>query len=147
MDVLADRSSSVIHYEGVKQARDCFSGILDAAEQGRMSLVSRRGQTAAVVDAGRLRYMLSQIIVPRGAQVIEEGGCWTAFLPGLPLAAEEATFDEAIDELIEAMREYAEDWQQRLSSAPNHRENWGLVKFVELADDQQLREWLLTSEE
>ncbi|SEG42856.1 hypothetical protein SAMN05444920_102996 [Nonomuraea solani] len=45
--------------------------------------------------------------------------------------------------MIEALREYAEDWQSRLLDAPNHRENWGLVQLISLSDDEQLREWLV----
>jgi hypothetical protein len=64
------------------------------------------------------------------------------FIPGLPVAADGATFDEAVDEMVEALREYAQDWQDRLLHAPNHRENWGLVQLISLSDDGQLREWL-----
>jgi hypothetical protein len=33
------------------------------------------------------------------AQVVLEAGGWSAFIPGLPIAADGATFEEAIDEL------------------------------------------------
>ncbi|WP_431927398.1 hypothetical protein [Nonomuraea jabiensis] len=45
--------------------------------------------------------------------------------------------------MVDALREYAEDWQDRLLDAPNHRENWGLVQLISLSDDDQLREWLV----
>ncbi|MCW2642256.1 MAG: hypothetical protein JWP76_4562 [Dactylosporangium sp.] len=57
--------------------------------------------------------------------------------------ADGATFDEAIDDLIDALREYAEDWQDRLLDAPNHGNNWGLVQLISLSDDEQLRDWLV----
>ncbi len=76
------------------------------------------------------------------AQVVHEAGGWSAFIPGLPIAADGATSEEAIDELIGAIREYAEDWQDRLRHAPNHQENWGIVQLVGLSDDE-LRAWLL----
>jgi hypothetical protein len=44
--------------------------------------------------------------------------------------------------MVEALREYAQDWQDRLLNAPNHRENWGLVQLVELSTDEELRTWL-----
>lgn len=72
-------------------------------------------------------------------------GGWSVFIPGVPVAADGATFDGAIDEMIDALREYAEDWQDRLLDAPNHREQWGLVQMIELSDDVQLREWLVGS--
>lgn len=61
------------------------------------------------------------------------------------MAADGATFDEAITEMIEALREYADDWQERLLNAPNHRENWGLVQLISLSDDDQLTDWLVGS--
>lgn len=61
----------------------------------------------------------------------------------MPVAADGATFDEAIHEMIDALRVYAEDWQDRLLDAPNHRENWGLVQLICLSDDEQLRDWLV----
>lgn len=57
-------------------------------------------------------------------------------------SADGSTFDEAIDEMIDALREYAEDWQDHLLDAPNHRDNWGLVQMICLSSDNQLREWL-----
>ncbi|MEV4129835.1 hypothetical protein [Nocardia sp. NPDC049707] len=65
------------------------------------------------------------------------------FLPGLPIAADGASFDEAVDEMLVALREYANDWQNRLRDAPNHRENWGLAQLIGLSTDEQLRDWLL----
>lgn len=44
--------------------------------------------------------------------------------------------------MVGALREYAEDWQDHLLDAPNHRENSGLVRLISLSDDDRLREWL-----
>ncbi|WP_232237683.1 hypothetical protein [Actinoalloteichus fjordicus] len=65
------------------------------------------------------------------------------FIPGLPVSADGASFDEAIAEMVDALREYAQDWQERLLAAPNHRDNWGLVQLISLSDDEQLRCWLV----
>lgn len=83
---------------------------------------------------------------PSGARMVAEGGGWSIFIPGLPLAGDGTTVDEAIDEMIAALRGYAEDWQDRLHDAPNHASNWGLVQLVSLSDDDQLRDWLVGSE-
>lgn len=79
------------------------------------------------------------------AQVIAEAGGWSVFVPGLPAAADGATFDEAIAEMIVVLREYAEDWQDRLLDAPYHRHNWALVQLISLSNDDQLRDWLVGS--
>jgi predicted RNase H-like HicB family nuclease len=75
------------------------------------------------------------------AQVVHEAGGWSAFIPGLPIAADGATSEEAIDELVDAIREYAEDWHDRLRHAPNHQENREIAQLVGLSDDE-LRAWL-----
>ena len=69
----------------------------------------------------------------------------SVFFPGRPVAADGAMFDEAIAEMIQALREYADDWQERLLDSPNHRENWGLVQLISLSDDDQLTDWLVGS--
>lgn len=61
----------------------------------------------------------------------------------MPVAADAVTFDQAMEEMIEALREYADDWQERLLDAPNHRNGWALIQVVELSGDAQLREWLV----
>lgn len=74
--------------------------------------------------------------------VSAENGGWSIFLPGVPVAVDAATLDEAIDEMVLALREYADDWRARLRDAPNHRGNSALVRAVECRDDAQLRAWL-----
>ncbi|MFI9405335.1 prevent-host-death protein [Nocardia sp. NPDC052316] len=133
---------SAIHYDSYTEARAHLKDLLDAAGQGRVATVRRDTEYAAVVDAERLRYALAKLC-PATAEVVAEDGGWSAFLPGLPIAADGATFDEAVDEMIVALREYADDWQSRLRNAPNHRENWGLVQLIALSNDAQLRDWLV----
>jgi predicted RNase H-like HicB family nuclease len=74
---------------------------------------------------------------------VPEAGGWSVFFPGLPIAADGATFDEAVAETVDALRDYADDWQERLLDSPNHRDNWGLVQLVSLSDDEQLRDWIV----
>ena len=81
--------------------------------------------------------------VSAGAELVAEGEGWSMFIPGLPIAADGATLDEAVDEMIDALRAYADAWGERLRLAPNHADNWGLVQIVALSDDAQLRDWLL----
>jgi predicted RNase H-like HicB family nuclease len=133
-----------VHYDSYTQARNNLKNLHDAAENGQVATVRRESAITAVLDAARLRYFLASV-VPSRAQALQEGDGWSVFIPGLPVAADGATFDEAIDEMVEALREYAQDWQDRLLHAPNHRENWGLVQLISLSDDDQLREWLVGS--
>jgi hypothetical protein len=79
--------------------------------------------------------------LPRPVAVPEAGG-WSILLPGTPVAADGADPDSALDEFVDALREYAEDWIERLHAAPNHQENWGLVQFVALAGESGIRSWV-----
>jgi predicted RNase H-like HicB family nuclease len=132
---------STVHYDSYTDARTHLKDLLDAAERGRVATVRRDARTTAFVDRERLRYFIAAV-TPSRAQVVAEDGGWSVFIPGLPVAADGASFDEALDEMIMALREYAEDWQDHLLDAPNHAGNWGLVQLVSLSDDNQLREWL-----
>jgi predicted RNase H-like HicB family nuclease len=133
---------SAVHYDSYTDARAHLKDLLDAAERGRVATVRRDSATTAVVDVERLRHFLASII-PSRAEVVSEAGGWSVFIPGLPVAADGSSFEEAIVEMVDALREYAEDWQQRLLDAPNHRDNWGLVQLISFSDDQQLHDWLV----
>ena len=135
---------SITHYDSYTEARAHLKDLLDAAERGRVATLRRDGGLTAVVDVERLRTSLATLS-PSGAQVVAEAGGWSVFIPGLPVAADGATFDEAITEMIDALREYADDWQERLLDAPNHRGNWALVQLISLSTDDQVREWLVGS--
>lgn len=125
------------------EAREHFKNVLDAAGQGRPVVVRRGNSLTAVVDAERLRYTLTRVC--RQAEVVLEAGGWSVFVPGLPVAADGATLAEALDEMVDVIREYAEDWADRLRETPNRREDWALVQLVALSDNDQLKEWLAAS--
>ncbi|HEY0541404.1 MAG TPA: prevent-host-death protein [Actinoallomurus sp.] len=133
---------TAVHFDSYTEARAHLKALLDAAEKGLVATVRRESARTAIVDVERLRHSLAAV-TPSRAQVVSEAGGWSLFIPGLPVAADGATFDEAVDEMIDALREYAEDWQDHLLDAPNHRENWGLVQLISLSDDGQLRDWLV----
>ncbi|RKT83481.1 Antitoxin of toxin-antitoxin, RelE / RelB, TA system [Saccharopolyspora antimicrobica] len=133
---------TALHFDSYTEARAHLKDLLDAAERGRAATIRRDSALTAVVDVERLRYFLASL-VPSRAEAVSEADGWSVFIPGLPVAADGDTFDEAIDEMVVALREYADDWHDRLLDAPNHRENWGLVQLVSLSDDEQLRDWLV----
>jgi len=74
-------------------------------------------------------------------EAVAEAGGWSVLLPGTPIAADGADLDEALDEFVSALREYAEDWVARLRFAPNHGQHWPLVQFVSLSSDAEIAEW------
>lgn len=130
------------HFDSYSTARTHLRDLLDAANAGYITTLDRERERYAVVRGDVLRAQLTMLL-PSHAVVAAEGGGWAAFLPGLPLSGEGTDLDGALDDLIEALHEYALDWNERLLNAPNHRDNWALVTLVELSDDVQLKEWLL----
>lgn len=135
---------SAVHYDSFTAARTHLKTLLDAARRGRLATVRRDASTAVVIDAERFRTFLASSTAAR-AQVIAEAGGWSVLIPGMPIAADGTTFDDAIGNMIDALREYAVDWQERLLDVPNHRQHWPVVALVGLSDDDQLREWLTGS--
>jgi predicted RNase H-like HicB family nuclease len=131
------------HFDSFTSARTNLRSVLDAAHEGVITTVVRENERFVVVAADSLRRELSQLLPSRTA-VVAEGGGWSAILPGVPVHGDAETFDEAIDDLIDALREYAEDWNVRLHRAPNHQQQRSIVELVELSDDAQLRDWLLS---
>jgi hypothetical protein len=139
------RSMTTRHYRSSTAARAQFRDLLDVAHTGRLATVERDRARFAVVDADVLREQLA-VLRPAGAVVAAEGGGWSAFLPGVPVSGEGEDLDAALDDLIEALREYAADWNERLVDAPNHRGHWALVALTELSGDAQLKRWLIGDE-
>jgi len=147
LDVLPFGSSledmAVRHFPSYSEARANLRGVLDAANSGVVTTLERDHTRFAVVDGELLRSQLTALR-PASAVVTAEGGGWSAFLPGLPVSGEGEDLDAAIDDLIDALRDYAADWNDRLHIASNHQDNWSLAALVELSTDEQLRDWLLT---
>lgn len=134
----------VPHYSS-SYARQHFSSVLDAAERGRVVTVNRGKVQSAVISADRLRHYLS-LTTPARTRTTIDDGAYVVFLEDRPFVSEGDTLEEAIADLIESMREYAEDWVERLQYAPNHADAWGLVQLVNLSTDEQLAGWLRTAE-
>jgi predicted RNase H-like HicB family nuclease len=129
-----------VAYDTLAEARAHIKDLVDAAVDGVPARFRRDDRAVVLVDAERLRAFLARD-VPQVEAVAEAHG-WSLLIPEVPVAADGATFDEAVDEMALALREYVEDWVERLRTAPNHRANWALVQLVSLSSDEQLGEWI-----
>lgn len=136
----------VADYESVATARSDFKTVLDRSERGHTVTVRRGGVLSAVTSAERLRAYFAKTCSPR-TKVFHEDGRWVALLEGRPFVSEGATVDDAIDDLLVSLREYAEDWEDRLQGAPNHEHNWALVQLITLSSDDELRHWIERGDE
>lgn len=132
--------ASRIQFNSVAEGRAHLKELLDAAARGIPAGLLRDREGFAVVDAARLRHFLAGLV--RGAEVVAESDGWSVFIPGTPVSADGANLADAIVETVDALREYAGDWIDHLSAAPNHADNWGLVQLVELSTDDELADWL-----
>ena len=75
-------------------------------------------------------------------EAVTEAGGWSVFLPGTPIAADGTELAEAVEEFIQALREYAEDWEGRLRLLPNHEHLGSLVLFVSMSSDDEIANWV-----
>lgn len=132
----------MLEYEKVTDARAHLKDLLDASEQGRTAVVRRRGQATALVDRQRFVHFL-QVLNAHRVRLQPDGDAWLAYVDGAPLAGEGATAEEAVDDLIDALRDYSQDWGDRLRHAPNHEDNWGITQLVDLCGDNELHRWII----
>lgn len=139
MSVMAD-------YVGFNHARENLKPILDRARDGHLVTIGRGADVAAVLDGDALRALLAPL-VPNRPEVIFEDGVVAVVLPGIPVATEAASVDEAAEDMVDALRDYADDWDDHLLHAPNHAGNSALVNLIRLSTDEQLRDWLLGNEQ
>lgn len=128
-------------YDSTSAARKNFREMFDAATRGKAVTIRRGEETAAIMSADRLREHLFRTVEPR-AHVFSEEGRWIVLLSGRPFVSEGGTVDEAIADLVLTLREYAQDWDERLRLAPNHEQNWALVQLINLSTDEELVEWI-----
>ena len=129
------------HFATLSDARSHMSDLTDAAMSGRPVSYTRDGRQIAAVDADRLRDALAKLH-PAHAEVFQEDGAVGIAISELGLAVEGATFADAVNEMVIALREYATDWTDHLLTAPNHANNWGLVQIIALATDEDLASWV-----
>jgi predicted RNase H-like HicB family nuclease len=137
--------ATVRHFDSYTEARSKLRAVLDAAHEGLVTTVTRDDERFVVQPADARGAELRRLL-PSRAVVVREGGGWAALVPGVPVHGDADTFDDAIDDLVDALREYAEDWNDRLRTAPDHAAHRSLVELVELSDDAQLRAWLVSGD-
>jgi len=146
MDVMNTAARPIRHFPSYTHARDHLRDVLDAARSGLVTSVTRGAEKFVVVRADEQRKMLARLR-PADAQVLAEGGGWAVIFPGLPVHGDGETLEAAMNDALEALREYAEAWNDHLHAAANHKDNRDVVELVELSSDDELRSWVLAGAE
>lgn len=116
------------HQFGAREARDNLKLLLDRAEGGAVAVVRRN---APVVVASR--DVFDAALAPQAPFNVNVSVTTTQvsmWIDGLPTHAVGSTLDEAEDEFLDALVEYAEDWLEELRFAPNHKQHAGLVQRI-----------------
>ena len=139
-------------YSTLQESRNHLTDVLDAAHEGLMVSIQRgrsrreaREGSVSVVKTAVLQSLLERLVADQiEVEYDEADRLYTVAVRGLPLAAEAEELSEAIDELIEEIRVYHDDWVSRLRHAPNHEGNVPLVWLAQSMNDEDLRQWLMT---
>jgi hypothetical protein len=139
--VLATFEDMQATYSSAASARQNFKQMLDGAAAGVPVTVRRDKEVFALTQADKLRRHFAETTSPR-LRLGQEDGVWIASMDHRPFVAEGRSEEEAIYNLVEDLREYAEDWAEHYEAAPRHKREWGLVQLVSLSTDSELVEWL-----
>jgi hypothetical protein len=119
--------------------RSTWAASLDLAAEGRPVAFRRDAEDFVLLPAELLRDVLRRAVAP--PEVVAEDDGWSVLLHGHPVAADGATLEEALEDFIVAVRDYAAAWDERLHAAPDHQHAAALVQHVVLSDDEALRAW------
>lgn len=118
-------------------ARKEFSSLYDRVEKGSIAVIQRRGsKPVAVVDAEEQEQLLA-LHFPFNVQVRVGKDSVAMWVESLPVHAQADDFDSATRALAAELVEYAEDWENELRFAPNHKGFAGFVRRIELAGSEE----------
>lgn len=120
---------------GVAAARRMLAGLLDRVLSGNIAVIERRGgRSVVLVDAREHDRLLAEAF-PFSPQVYFEDSGVSVWLPEVGVYGEGKNLDEAMDDLVVAVVDYVEAWQENsLNRAPNHEARSGWVHRIQLAD-------------
>ncbi|MGH9114978.1 MAG: prevent-host-death protein [Acidimicrobiales bacterium] len=119
---------ALTHQFKAREARDHFKALLDRAEGGGVAVL-RRNCTMVLVERDVLDSALAALH-PFEVSVSFSGGQTSMWIEGVPVHGVGDSYDEAEEDLLDALVDYAEAWVSELRFAPNHKANHGLVDRV-----------------
>jgi hypothetical protein len=122
------RSVAFGHQYASTDARARFSDVMETAVRGDVAVV-RREQPVVVVRRDVYDSVLKKA-APFDVQAGVHDGCVSFWLNGVPVHGSGGTLDEAEEEFLDALIDYAELWTRELRHAPNHKQNSELVRRV-----------------
>lgn len=135
--------SQLLEYRTISAARKAIGEIYNTAERHIAVAITREDDApVAVIRQDHLKEAL-QALCPLEPQVrFSPDGKVSIWLDGLPVSGQGESFEEAGDELIDSLRDYAKTWVEDLREYPNHKHRWNVVNLVLLSNDDELRTFL-----
>lgn len=121
-------SFALTHQFKAREARDHFKQLMDRAESGGVAVL-RRNSAMVLVS----RAVLDEALAARhpfDVNVSFADGQTSMWIDGLPVHGVADSYDEAEEDFLDALIDYAEAWVSELRFAPNHAANGGLVERV-----------------
>ena len=130
-----------VDFQGVGVARSNLKKVFDATDEGKSVTLGRGQEVIVALPVEKIQKFLFETIPAKIETEITKDGTWL-FSSYLPFHSEGKDVDDALEDMIAVLREYAEDWEDHLFTAPNHSDYWGLVQLIKLSTDDQLKIWL-----
>ena len=125
------------------QARSQLSQLYSRIKDGGVEVIERNQERDVVLaNAGEYRRLL-EAQAPFNVEIHPGDESVAAWIRALPVHAEGDTIDEALNNLAQALIDYASTWEKHLRGAPNHVHNVTHVRRVQLAGNRDaVREML-----
>lgn len=130
-----------VDFQGIGVARANLKKVFDATDEGKSVTLARGGEIVVALPAERVRKYFAETIA-MNLQVELSGGSTFLYSETLPFHSEGDSIESAKKDMVDLLREYAEDWEDHLYLAPNHADFWGLVQLVKLSTDAELLDWM-----
>lgn len=118
-------------------AKADLSNVFDAVERAGVRVVARRkSPRLALLRHDEVGELLAEHY-PFTTQVSEaDDGTVSVWLDQLALYGRGESYDEALDNLLDEIEAYLEDWEARLHRVRNHQERRWWVHRLQLASDR-----------
>lgn len=124
------------HQFKAREARDQLKDVLDEAERGGVAVVRREKPVVLV-----LRDEVDRLVASRAPFEVKgavTGGQFAFWLEDVPVHAVGADLDDAEEQFLDALVDYADLWYQELRYAPNHAGNqWLALRVAMYAGDRE----------
>ena len=120
------------------QAKARLSSVFDLLEQGRGLRVICRHKSSpiALTDGEDLKELLADTHRFTTTMTRAKDGTVSIWLNELDIYGRGASIPEAVDDLMDEIGDYADEWESDLHAAPNHAERSWWVRRVQLAADR-----------